>query len=237
MIRSQCAMPDCDKCVAHDVSVFSELVPADLHVISSSKSCRQYSKGEMIFYADDLPSGLFCIHKGIVKLYKVGKNGKEQIIRLANEGDIIGYRSLLCGDRYTTFAVPIGDAQICHIPKSTFFSLVSTSHQLASRVMELLSTELRAAEEKIVEMAQKPVRERLAETLLLLRETYGLEADNVTLTINLTRIELANIVGTATESVSRLLSKFKDEKLIDMNGRKLKIIDPVGLADVADLDD
>ena len=237
MLRSHCDIPDCYKCVARDGSVFSELIPADLHVLSSDKSCRQYAKGEMIFYADDRPSGLFCIHKGIVKIYKVGKDGKEQIIRLAHEGGVIGYRSLLSSDRYSKYAVPIADAQICHIPKGTFFSLLATNYQLSSRVMELLSTELKAAEERIVEMAQKPVRERLAETLLLLRETYGVESDNATLNIKLTRIELANIVGTATESVSRLLSKFKDEKIIDMNGRKLKIIDPDGLAEAANLDD
>lgn len=104
-------------------------------------------------------------------------------------------------------------------------------------MMGLLSTELKAAEERIMEMAQKPVRERLAETLLLLRQTHGVEADKTTLGIKLTRIELANIVGTATESVSRLLSKFKEEKLIDMNGRKLRIVDPAGLAKAANLDD
>src|SRR5215204_5595763 len=143
MIRSQCDIPDCDKCVARDSSVFSELVHPDLHVVSSSKSCRQYARGEMIFYADDLPSGLFCIHKGIVKIYKVGHDGKEQIIRLAHEGDIIGYRSLLSGDRYAKFATPVADAQICHIPKSAFFSILSTNYQLSTRVMELLSSELK----------------------------------------------------------------------------------------------
>jgi CRP/FNR family transcriptional regulator len=237
MLRSQCDIPDCSKCGAHERSVFSDLVTTDLDIVSNNKSCRQYSKGEMIFYADDLPSGLFCIHKGIVKIYKVGKDGKEQIIRLAQEGDIIGYRALLSGERYAKFAVPIADAQICHIPRGAFFSVLSTNYNLSSRVMEFLSAELKAAEERLVEMAQKPVRERLAETLLLLRETYGVESDSTTLSIRLTRIELANIVGTATESVSRLLSKFKDEKLIDMNGRKLKIIDPAGLTEAANLDD
>ncbi len=237
MVRPLCGIPDCTKCVARDSSVFSELVHPDLNVLSSSKSCKQYSKGEMIFYADDRPSGLFCIHKGIVKLYKVGKDGREQIIRLAHEGDIIGYRSLISSERYSKFAVPIADAQICHIPKNTFFALISTNYQLSTRVMDLLSTELKAAEERIMEMAQRSVRERLAETLLLLRETYGVETDSTTLSIKLTRTELANIVGTATESVSRLLSKFKEEQLIDMNGWKLMIIDPEGLAEAARLDD
>lgn len=237
MKRAQCNIPDCDKCDTRGGSVFAELVNVDLDTISANKGCRYYSKGDMVFYADEFPSGLFCIHRGIIKIYKVGKDGKEQIIRLARQGDIIGYRSLLSGDRYTAYAVPLEDAQVCHIPKSTFFSLLASNYPLSSRVMELLSTELKAAEQRIVEMAQKPVRERLAETLLLLRETYGVESDRKTLTIKLTRVELANIVGTATESVSRLLSKFKEEKIIDMDGRKIQIIDPEGLADAANLDD
>jgi CRP/FNR family transcriptional regulator len=237
MTRSQCGTHDCITCTARASSVFSDLLTADLQVVSSNKSCRHYAKGEMIFYAGDQPSGLFCIHRGIVKLYKVGRDGREQILRLAHEGDIIGYQSLLSGNRYSKYAVPIADALICHIPKSTFFSLLSTNSQLSSRLMELLSTELRAAEERIVEMAQKPVRERLAETLLLLRETYGVENDHATLNITLTRMELANIVGTTTESVSRLLSKFREERIIEMNGRKLRIIDSAGLAERANLDD
>jgi CRP/FNR family transcriptional regulator len=237
MTRSQCGTHDCITCTARARSVFSELLAADLQVVSSSKSCRHYAKGETIFYAGDQPSGLFCIHRGIVKLYKVGRDGREQILRLAREGDIIGYQSLLSGNRYSKCAVPIADALICHIPKSTFFSLLSTNNRLSSRVIELLSTELRAAEERIVEMAQKPVRERLAETLLLLRETYGVEEDHATLNITLTRIELANIVGTTTESVSRLLSKFREERIIEISGKKLMIIDSAGLAESANLDD
>jgi CRP/FNR family transcriptional regulator len=237
MKNGKCDIPDCDTCTVREGSIFSDLVPPDLKAMSEVKGCRYYGKGEMIFYADTAPLGLFCIHRGIVKIYKVGKDGKEQIIRLARAGDVMGYRSLLSGDRYSAFALPLDDAQICHIPKSTFFSLLSSNFQLSARVMELLSTELKAAEDRIVEMAQKPVRERLAETLLLLRETYGVEADNATLSIKLTRIELANIVGTATESVSRLLSKFKEEKLIDIDGRRIRIIDPRRLTDAANIDD
>jgi CRP/FNR family transcriptional regulator len=101
----------------------------------------------------------------------------------------------------------------------------------------LLSNDLKVAEQRIVELAQKPVRERLAETLLLLAETYGLEKDGITLSITLTRNEIANITGTATESVSRLLSKLRQEGIIDMVGRKLKILDRKRLIASAHIDD
>jgi CRP/FNR family transcriptional regulator len=172
-----------------------------------------------------------------VKVYKVGRDGREQIVRLAQAGDVLGYRSLISGERYSAFAVPLEEAQICHISKNTITSMLENDYHLASRVMSLLSNDLRIAEEKLVEMAQKPVRERLAETLLVLRETYGVEEDGKTLNMKLTRIELANIVGTATESVSRLLSKMKDEGIIGMKGRKIIIADHEALVEAANVQD
>lgn len=235
--KSQCNVPDCDMCAVREKSVFCDLTVPEMQVVSQQKGSRRYFKGDMIFYADQQPGGLFCISTGKVKVYKVGKDGREQIIRLANKGDILGYRALISGGKYSAFAVPIEDAEICHIPKETFFSLLSHNYELSAKVLHLLSDELKIAEEKLVDMAQKPVRERLAETLLLLSETYGLEKDNATLSVKLTRVELANIIGTATESVSRLLSKFKDENIIAMQGRKIKIIDQKALITAANVED
>ncbi len=233
MKHSHCVTSGCDTCSVHDSSVFSELAPIDLTAMSGSKHSRRYAKGEPIFQADHYPVGIYCIHHGRVKIYKAGGDGREQIIRLAKEGDILGYRSLISGDRYSAFAVPIEEAQICHIPRQLFFSLLGTSPGLSARIMKLLASELKAAEERIVELAQKPVRERLAETLLLLKETYGLGPDGQTLGITLTRIELAGIIGTATESVSRLLSKLKAEGIIEMKGRKILLIDHAALVEAA----
>jgi CRP/FNR family transcriptional regulator len=235
--RMHCNVPDCNLCSARDASVFSELVNPELESISKAKGSRGYAKGEMIFYADQFPAGLYCINSGKVKVYKVGKDGREQIVRLAKAGDIIGYRSLISGEKYSAYAVPLEDAAICHIPRDTFFTLLTQNHHLSTRVLSLLSHELKSAEDRIVDMAQKPVRERLAETLLLLQETYGMEKDNTTLGVKLTRVDLANIVGTATESVSRLLSKFKEEKIIDMQGRKIKIVDRKALVEAANVED
>lgn len=233
----QCSVVDCATCPARGHSVFSELVPVDINTLSTAKGCRSYKKGEMIFFADDSPSGVFCVHHGTVKIYKVGRDGKEQIIRLARGGDIIGYRSLISGDHYLTYAVPIEDTQICHIPKDTFFGLASGSEGLSTRIMTLLADELRMAEDKIVEMARKPGRERLAETLLILKKTYGVEKDQKTLSIKLTREELANIVGTAPESVSRLLSKLRQEGIVAIQGRKIAILNHDALTAAACLED
>ena len=228
---------DCQHCDSRGSSIFCELNESQMHQISISKGCRAYAKGEVIFYADDLPSGLYCIHRGRIKVYKMGSDGKEQIVRLAKEGDILGYRALIGGERYSAYAVPLEPSQICHIPKNLIFSMLSSDYNLMSRLLLLLSNDLKVAEERIVEFAQKPVRERLAETLLLLAETYGVEEDGVTLSITLTRTEIANITGTATESVSRLLSKLHQEGIIDMVGRKLKILDRKRLIESAHIED
>ncbi len=230
-------VPECSRCQSVHDSLFSGLDSRDLTIVSESKSCRAYERGEMIFYADQQPSGIYCIHSGKVKVYKVGHDGREQILRLAHEGDTLGYRSLISGEAYGAFAVPLEHARLCHIPRTVFFSQLTTSHALSERVMALLSSELKAAEEQIVKLAQKPMRERLAETLLLLKETYGTESDGETLAINLTRAELANVVGAVPESTMRLLSKLKDEGMIDLVGRKIKITNHRALVIAANIDD
>ena len=157
MKKQLCEIPDCNECGARDQSIFSDLNSGELTELSSNKRGRVYNKGEMVFYAGDNPSGLFCIQQGRVKIYKVGRDGKEQIVRLAQAGDVLGYRSLISGESYAAFAVPLEEAHICHISKTTINAMLQSNYQLASRVLALLSSDLRAAEEKIVEMAQKPV--------------------------------------------------------------------------------
>jgi CRP/FNR family transcriptional regulator len=150
---------------------------------------------------------------------------------------VLGYRSLIAGTPYASYAMPIEDAQICFIPRSEFMEMLSSNAPFSLRMMSLLSSELRIAEEKMVELARKPVRERLAETLILLERKYGLEDDHKTMSIKLTREEIANIVGTATESVIRLLSDFKREGLIDLPGRKIQICNRRALLDAANVHD
>ncbi|MEO5929297.1 MAG: Crp/Fnr family transcriptional regulator [Candidatus Kapaibacterium sp.] len=233
----RCAFSDCEHCSARDNSFFFDLSPAEREEIAMNRVCRSYAKGEMIFYAEEAPSGLFCIHKGQVKIYKVGRDGREQIVRLAGSGDIVGYRSLMSGEAYSAYAVPLERAEICFIPKGVFFSVLSANPSLAQKMLTLISRELREAEEKIVDLAQRPVSERLAEALLMLKETYGVERDMATLNVRMTRIDLANIVGTATESVSRVLSKLKQEKIVDIHGRRIKIIDHPALVARANIND
>ncbi len=126
-------------------------------------------------------------------MYKLGSTGKDQIVRLAQAGDILGYRALVSGENYTASATALEESVICFIPKDKFFGILQSSSKMSMKMVELLSTDLKTAEQKITQLAQKTVRERLAETLLILKESFGVKTDESTLNVQLTREEIANI--------------------------------------------
>ncbi|HQV00201.1 MAG: Crp/Fnr family transcriptional regulator [Bacteroidia bacterium] len=229
--------PECHQCQVRFKSVFCDLGKEDLDTINNNKGCNTYQKGQIIFYEDAIPHGLFCINNGKVKVSQAGEAGKEQIVRLAKEGDILGYRALLSGEKYSCSATALDTTSICFIPKQTFFGLIDKNANLSKEILKLLSHDLRKAEHKITDLAQKPVRERLAEALLFLKETYGLEPDDATLDVVLSREEIANIVGTATETTIRLLSEFKQDKMIDLKGKKITFLNLPSLIKTANIND
>jgi len=209
----------------------------ELEHVSAAKSCYTYKKGQQIFQEGGKPTGLFCIHTGKVKVCKLGSDGKEQIVRLARPGDVIGYRSLMADTNFSASAVALEDAVVCFVPKSQFLELISQNVEFSSGLMKLLSKALGDAEERMVQMAYKPVRERLAEALLLLRKTYQPAQEQENFTISLSREDLASIVGTAKETTIRLLSEFKDEKIISTKGSSITILDPEKLYTICHLYD
>lgn len=200
------------------------------------KICSSYKKGETIFRQGAYAAGVYCINAGKIKLSMMGDEGKEQIIRMAKPGDIIGYKALLSGEKYNATAIAIEDTNICFIPKEIFLVILQKDASLSFEMMKVLSNELKRAEEKITHLAQKQVRERMAETILFLKETYGLDKDNH-VNIQLSREEIANLVGTATETAIRLLSEFNKEHIIELSGKKIKILNHPKLVKTANLYD
>ena len=188
------------------------------------KACNFYKKGQLIFFEGNKPQGLFCVSSGKIKIFQTGLEGKEQILRLVKEGDILGYRSLISGEPYSASAMAMEDCSICMVPRKTFFDLLQSNSDLSTRVMQLLSHDLKEAEHRLTELAQKPVRERMAETILMLKEFYGFEEDKKTINAMNSRDDIANITGTATETAIRVLSDFKSEKMIDLKGKKIRIL-------------
>jgi CRP/FNR family transcriptional regulator len=204
--------------------------------IEAVKICSTIKKGETIFREGAYASGVYCINAGKIKLAMMGDEGKEQIVRMAKPGDIIGYKALLSGDRYSSTATALEDCNVCFIPKEIFLVILQKDASLSFEMMKVLSDELKKAEEKITHLAQKPVRERVAETILFLKETYGLDEQNH-VNVALTREEIANLVGTATETAIRLLSEFNKDHIIELSGKKIKILDQHKLVKTANLYD
>lgn len=226
----------CTLCEHLKDSLFNGLNPEDLSRINNHKTCIQYKKGQNIFYEGTRPTGLYCMNGGKVKVYKNNVQGKEFIIYIAKPGDFLGYRALLSEEFYQATATVLEDAKICFIPKESFFEVLQKNPLFMKRVVMAVCHEMGIMEEKLAELAHKSVRERLAANLLMLKETYGMEGEgSFLIDLALSREDLASIVGTATETVIRLLSEFKSEGLIAFEGKKIRVLEPKKLAKQADL--
>ncbi|MCB0480116.1 MAG: Crp/Fnr family transcriptional regulator [Flavobacteriales bacterium] len=226
----------CDQCAVNGLSMFNHLCGSSIEGLEKNKSCTLYKKNQVVFHEGTRPLGIFCINAGKVKVYKTGAEGKDQIIQILSPGDMMGYRSMLSEEPYPVSAETLEDTSICFIPKSDFLEVLKVDSELTNRILKSMSKELGAMADSITTLAQKPVRERLAGALLMLKDTYGMDAhDNGEVEINLTREDLANIVGTATETLIRLLHDFKEEKLIQTQGRKIRVLDSQKLMRVANL--
>lgn len=228
---------DCAHCSKRFSSVFCKADHQSVGAINNNKVCSSYKKGQLIFHEGTYAYGLYCINKGKIKVSRTGDEGREVILRLAKPGDIMGYKALLTNDKYTASAIALEDCSVCFIPKELFLGVLKTDSNLSIELMRMLSDELGKAETKLTHLAQKPVRERLAETLLFIKETYGLEQDNLTINAKLSREEIANIVGTATESAIRLLSEFKKDGIIELEGKRIRIVNQDKLIQTANLQD
>lgn len=229
-------IPLCHSCESKFDSIFSALKPGELEQVAQNKCGNIYKKDQVIFYEGHIATGMYCINNGRIKIYKTNHDGKQQIIRLAKDGDVIGYASMITGEAYSCSAEALEDAKVCFIPKNVFLGVIQSSSDLFMKLIQLLSRDMKETESRFVNMAQNSVRERLAEALLMLKEFCGHD-DLQGLNIALSRQDIANIVGTSTESTIRLLADFKDEKLIDFIGKKIKILNHRALIKAANLSD
>lgn len=203
--------------------IFNGLTDAEIETLNQSLTCNSYKRGSIIYDEGSRINGSYIVSSGVLKVYKTGFDGKEQIIRFAKGGDLIGFRSIVSDELACTTARVIQDAVLCYLHGDVITSFIKGNPEFAMTLMRLTCRELGESNKFLTDIAQKTVRERLAEVLLLLMDTFDLDEDH-TLQISLTREELANMVGTATESVIRLLSEFKADNLIELNGRKIKLL-------------
>ena len=209
--------------VFSDESFKEMLSLEDFTAYLSAKQTLKFHKGETIFEDGGTPNGVYFLSKGTAKLSKQGVYGKEQILRFIKEGDLIGYRSLLCGEDFQAKAEAMTEVEAQFLPSDIFLHLLEVAPRLSFVMLQKIAFELGESANTVTFLAQKTVRERLAEILLLLEQKLGTDPEGF-IKISLTREEIANIIGTATESAIRLISEFKQDGLIEVEGRNLKIL-------------
>lgn len=204
-------------------------------MLTRNKTEQLYRKGETIFKEGTYSSGIFYIVRGKVKKYKLFSDGKEQIIYVANSGELIGYHAILSESRYPDSAAALEETVVAFITREDFLNTLQQSPVLNYRLLKTLSHEFAVLANSITLFAQKSVRERLALQLIVLREKYkeNYEA-GMPVEINMSRDDLASLVGTARENVVRVLSEFKEGKIVKTSGRKIIVIDVNKLIAIAD---
>ncbi len=195
-----------------------------LKQLSSEREIRKYAKKENIYKESNFPKGIFFINKGKVKSYKTHDLGKELITGLHKEGDFFGYLALMDETEYNDSAEALDESEICFIPKEDFFSLVYNNAEVSRKFIKILSDNLTEREDQLLKLAYNSVRKRVAEALISLQNRYKKENEKQ-FSMNVSREDIANLAGTATETTIRTLSDFKDEKLIEIKGGTISIID------------
>lgn len=215
-------------------SIIVDLPPKDLELLTANKTEQIYKKGEIIFREGSYPSGIFYVTQGKIKKYKVDKDGREQIIYVANSGELLGYHAVIAESRYPDSAAALEESKIAFMPKEDFLDTVHQSDILTRRLLKTLSHEFAVLANSLTMYAQKPVRERLALQLIIIREKYKVNfKPGMPVEINMSRDDLASLAGTARENVVRILTGFKESGILETKGRKIIVHDVGKLIEIA----
>ena len=204
--------------------LWKPLTPKQQELLAQNFTIHRYKKNELIYCEGEKPMYLICLLNGKVKIFKEGVGGRNQIIRVVKEKEYFGYRAYFAEEEYVTAASAFEVCTACLIPMTTIIELLRENHELARFFIKQLSIDLGISDERTVNLTQKHSRGRLAESLLFLKDTYGLEEDDSTLSIYLSREDLANLSNMTTSNAIRTLSNFAAEKIIAIDGRKIKLI-------------
>lgn len=205
--------------------IISLLTPEQQEELKDSLSIQHFKKNEPIYQDGEVPQMLHCLIKGKVKVYKDGIGGRTQIIRVIKPVEYFGYRAYFANQNYVTSAAAFEPSTVCLIPIDIIERWISENSKLALFFIRMLAIEVGMSDQRTVNLTQKHIRGRLAESLIFLRDNYGLEEDGATLSIYLSREDLANMSNMTTSNAIRTLSAFAQEKIIAIDGKKIKIID------------
>ncbi len=223
----------CEQCIVRQFNSLRAMSKEELKKVSQSKTTKIVKKGETIFKEGEKLNGVFCVRNGVSKLSKLSANGKDQTVKLAAKGVVIGQRSVIAEELSNLSATALNDMEVCFIPKENIVNTLKTNPNFTMEVLRHMAHDLKEADDVIVNMSQKTVRQRVAAAFLYLKNNFGEDKDGFLL-LTLSRDDIANVVGTATESCIRIISEFKKKGLLKNSGKKMCIVNEKGLQDLAE---
>jgi CRP/FNR family transcriptional regulator, polysaccharide utilization system transcription regulator len=197
----------------------------ELNKLSDDRKIKYFKKKDLVFKEGSYPGGLYFVNKGKVKTFKTNEDGKEFITALHKEGDFIGHIALIEETTHSESAMALEDSEIYIIPKEDFHSIIYKNREVAGTFIKMLSNNLKEKEEHLLKLAYNSVRKRVAEALVTLKDKYHDQNESENFSMAISREDLANMVGTATESLIRTLGDFKEENMIEVKGSNITIVD------------
>ncbi|MBW3466940.1 Crp/Fnr family transcriptional regulator [Arthrospiribacter ruber] len=213
--------PHCNSCYNEQCVIKKNRLNGNMPEYLENKNTMHCKKGQNFILEGAPVQGLYFVHSGKVKVAKTGFNGKEQIVRFAKDGEIIGHRGFGVGNFYQISAVAMEDTVLCHFSTTLLHEMLQNTPALTFDLMLFYAEELNRSETKVRKFAQMTVRERVIDSLLYIYRKFG-QSKNL-FEIQLTRKEIADFAGTTEEQVIRIISALKKEKLIFTQGKKIGI--------------
>jgi CRP/FNR family transcriptional regulator, polysaccharide utilization system transcription regulator len=226
--------PHIEQCLEGHI-LFNRLNDKDKDVLHQHQTHAHYSKGEVLLKEGEMPRGMICLSSGKVKVVKEGVGGREQILRMVKPNGFIGYLTVFADSPFNASAIAIEDSTVCIFEKDSFLRVVRRNSDLALGLMKAMSEELGFSNNRTVSLTQKHIRGRLAESILVLKDTYGYEPDGKTLRVYLSREDIANFSNMTTSNAIRTLSNLASEEVIALEGRKIMILDSPKLEKISEL--
>lgn len=214
-------------------SLFDFLTEDEAKLVKDRLARKEYSQGEYIFKEKSFSRGVYIVRKGKVKIFQMNNEGKQTIVYIYKKGDYFGYRPILANDPHPVSAVAMDSTVVSFISRELFLSLLDKSSTLANELLLTLSKEFSVWINKMTVFSQYGVRERVALSLLILNRVYQRDEDkSKSIAISINRDDFAGFVGTAKETLVRMLRIFKDEKIITSKGTKIIILKPRALLNI-----
>ena len=222
-------------CLEGNSSVFKGLNQKDKETIAQHHTLTFIKKGGILFKEGEKSRGLICLASGKLKVFKEGVGGREQILKMVKQQGLIGYRVLFSDNTWSVSTAAIEDSVICVLEKNSLVKILKKNTDLALKFIKVIAEELGISNNRTVSLTQKHIRGRLAESLLVLRDTYGYEADGKTLSVSMSREDIAHLSNMTTSNAIRTLSNLAAEGIIGITGRKISILDNINLEHICEL--